>query len=74
MASQLAATTNRNLFVLTVVTTLLLPSAFITGYFGVNTKGLPFADSDYGTPYATILAILAAGLMYLVIRQRRMLA
>jgi len=73
MASQLAAAINRNLFVLTVVTTLLLPSAFITGYFGMNTKGLPFADSDYGTPYATILAILA-GLVYLVIRQRRMLA
>jgi zinc transporter len=56
-AAQLATATNRNLFALTVVTTLLLPPAFVTGFFGMNTKGLPFGDSDYGTVYATILCL-----------------
>jgi len=74
MASQLVSATNRNLFVLTVVTTLLLPPAFVTGFFGMNTKGLPFGDSDYGTLYAAILCALAALLVYLLIRRYRMLA
>ena len=71
MAGQLATATNRNLFALTVVTTLLLPPAFVTGFFGMNTKGLPFGDSDYGTLYATILCLLAAGVVYLLIRRYR---
>jgi zinc transporter len=71
MAAQLATATNRNLFALTVVTTVLLPPAFVTGYFGMNTKGLPFSDSDYGTIYATILCLLAAGVVYLLIRRYR---
>ena len=33
MAAQLATATNRNLFALTVVTTVLLPPAFVTGLF-----------------------------------------
>ena len=49
LAAQLATATNRNLFALTAVTTVLLPPAFVTGYFGMNTKGLPFGDLDYGT-------------------------
>lgn len=71
MAGQLATATNRNLFALTVVTTVLLPPAFVTGYFGMNTKGLPFSDSDYGTVYATIFCLLAAGVVYLLIRRYR---
>jgi Mg2+ and Co2+ transporter CorA len=71
MAAQLATATNRNLFALTVVTTVLLPPAFVTGYFGMNTKGLPFSESDYGTLYATILCLLAAGVVYLLIRRYR---
>jgi zinc transporter len=70
MAAQLATATNRNLFALTVVTTVLLPPAFVTGYFGMNTKGLPFSDSDYGV-YATIFCLLAAGIVYLLIRGYR---
>ena len=71
VAAQLATATNRNLFALTVVTTLLLPPVFVTGFFGMNTKGLPFGDSDYGTVYAAILCLLAAGVVYLVIRRYR---
>ena len=73
-AAQLATATNRNLFVLTVVTTVLLPPAFVTGFFGMNTKGLPFGDSDYGTVYAAAFCALAALLVYLLIRRYRMLA
>jgi Mg2+ and Co2+ transporter CorA len=74
MAARLATATNRNLFVLTVVTTVLLPPAFVTGFFGMNTNGLPFGDSDYGTAYAAALCALAAVLVYLLIRRYRSLA
>jgi len=57
--------------VLTIVTTVLLPPAFVTGFFGMNTKGLPFADSDNGSLYAAALCCLAAGLVYLLIRRYR---
>ena len=73
-AAQLATATSRNLFVLTVVTTVLLPPAFVTGFFGMSTKGLPFGDSDNGTLYAAAFCCLAAGLVYLLIRRYRMLS
>jgi zinc transporter len=72
-AAQLAAATNRNLFVLTIVTTVLLPPAFVTGFFGMNTKGLPFSESDYGTLYAAVICGLAALFVFLLIRRYRML-
>jgi zinc transporter len=72
MSAQLASATNRNLFVLTIVTTVLLPPAFVTGFFGMNTKGLPFAESDNGTLYAAAFCVAAAGLVYLLIRRYRM--
>ena len=34
-------------------------------------NGLPFGDSDYGTVYATILCLVAAGVAYLLIRRYR---
>jgi zinc transporter len=43
----------------------------MTGFFGMNTKGPPFGDWDYGTLYATILCLLAAGVAYLLIRRLR---
>ena len=71
-AAQLASATNRNLFVLTVVTTLLLPPAFVTGFFGMNTKDLPFSDTPYGTLYASGLCLLAGLFVYFLIRRYRL--
>ena len=73
-AAQLATATNKNLFVLTVVTTFLLPPAFVTGYFGMNTKNLPFSESENGSLYATCLCILAGLFVYFLIRRFRMLS
>ncbi len=72
-AAQLATATNRNLFVLTVVTTFLLPPALVTGFFGMNTKNLPFSESDYGSLYASILCVLAGLFVYFLIRRYKML-
>lgn len=48
IASKMSEATSRNLFVLSIVTTTLLPITLITGIFGMNLRGLPFADSPHG--------------------------
>ncbi|WP_281806124.1 CorA family divalent cation transporter [Methylocystis echinoides] len=61
--------TNDRLYVLTVVTTLLLPATFVTGFFGMNLKNLPFSESEEGTVYATLICILAAGIVLVLMRR-----
>ncbi|QGM44542.1 CorA family divalent cation transporter [Methylocystis heyeri] len=52
--------TNDRLYILTMVTTLLLPATFVTGFFGMNTKALPFAEAAHGTAYAAALCVTAS--------------
>jgi Mg2+ and Co2+ transporter CorA len=61
--------TNDRLYVLTVVTTLLLPATFVTGFFGMNLRNLPFAESEQGVVYATLICAVAAGLVLLLMRR-----
>ena len=60
--------TNQNLYVLSIMTALLLPATFITGLFGMNTGGLPWAQAPHGTLLATLLAFAAAGATYVFLR------
>jgi zinc transporter len=60
--------TNKNLYILSILTALLLPPTLVTGFFGMNTGGLPFLESGDGTLIATILAIIASGLVYWLLR------
>lgn len=48
IAAGMSEVTNRNLFVLSIATTTLLPITLITGIFGMNVQGLPFAHSPHG--------------------------
>jgi zinc transporter len=68
---QTAQRTNQNLYFLSVMSALLLPATLVTGFFGMNTGGLPFADSIGGTVVAAILAIAASGATWLLLRRRR---
>lgn len=49
---QTAQRTNQNLYVLSVMSALLLPATLVTGFFGMNTGGLPFAHMIGGTAVA----------------------
>ncbi|MET0374768.1 MAG: transporter [Rhizorhabdus sp.] len=60
--------TNQNLYILSIMTALLLPATFITGLFGMNTGGLPWAGSPHGTLLATVLALGTAGATYMFLR------
>jgi len=54
---QAAQRTNQNLYVLSILTALMLPATLVTGIFGMNTGGLPFAHSPEGTMFAVMLAV-----------------
>ena len=45
--AKMTAVTNRRLFTLSILTACLLPPTLVTGFFGMNTKDLPFQDSRW---------------------------
>jgi zinc transporter len=61
--------TNRHLHVLSILTTLLLPPTLIAGIFGMNTKGLPFADDESGFLWAMVLIVVSSIAVYAVMRR-----
>ena len=60
--------TNQNLYVLSILTALMMPATLVTGLFGMNTGGLPWAMTPRGTIYATLLAIGSALAVYWALR------
>jgi Mg2+ and Co2+ transporter CorA len=60
--------TNQNLYILSIMTALLLPATLVTGIFGMNTGGLPWATTPLGTVYATVLALGTAAATYALLR------
>lgn len=59
----MAEETNRNLYTLSIASVVLLPMTLVTGYFGMNTGGLPFGNEiGNGTALATII-MLVVGLI-----------
>ncbi|MDD3861474.1 MAG: magnesium/cobalt transporter CorA [Candidatus Gracilibacteria bacterium] len=50
--------TNNIIKMLTMFSVVLLPMTFFTGFYGMNVKGLPFADNDFAT---LIMALIIAG-------------
>jgi zinc transporter len=66
---KLAEETNRHLHVLSILTAVLLPPTLITGLFGMNVEGLPFAGRAHGFIGAVVLSVavslLAVWVLYL---------
>jgi zinc transporter len=73
VATKMTAITNRRLFTLSILTACLMPPTLVTGFFGMNTKDLPFQQIDAGTWYALGLCVLAAGVAYWALRRLRAL-
>lgn len=68
IVSNFTAETNRQLYVLTILGTLLMPPTLVSGIFGMNTKNLFFSDSENGTIYAALLCLGSAAAAYLALR------
>jgi zinc transporter len=68
LSARLAEQSNRQLYTLSILTALFLPPTLITGIFGINTKGLPLADHEYGSWIVIAMAVASAGIAYGIIR------
>ena len=65
--SSVANRTNQVMKVLTVLGTIALPAIVISGFFGMNTKNLPWADSSHGTEIAAgLMVVMTFGLLILL--------
>jgi magnesium transporter len=57
--------------VLTVLSTIALPALVVSGFYGMNVKGLPAADSAYGIVVVIVMMVgCTAVLLYLLKRFR----
>lgn len=69
IAGRQGEATNRNLYLLSILTTTMLPITLITGIFGMNVGGLPFAISSHGF-WSVMLLIIGTVLGTLLFLKR----
>jgi magnesium transporter len=71
--SSVANRTNQVMKVLTVLSTIALPALVISGIYGMNLKGLPFLESDYGSDIVGGMMLLSTVLLLVLLRALRWL-
>jgi magnesium transporter len=69
--SSVANRTNEVMKVLTVLGTIALPVLVVSGFYGMNTKGLPFAESPHATAIAGGLMLATTTLLLILLRRFR---
>jgi zinc transporter len=67
-----AEATNRNLYVLSIVTAIFLPMTLITGLFGINVGGMPWLEDHEGFLIVTLVTVATALLAILILRWRKL--
>jgi magnesium transporter len=53
---------NRNMYWLTIISAIFLPLSLLTGFFGMNTGGLPYTEDPHGTTKVIILSLILEGI------------
>jgi magnesium transporter len=71
--SSVANRTNEVMKVLTVLGTIAIPALAISGIYGMNLKGLPFQNSDYGAEWVGGMTIFSTVLLLYVLRKLKWL-
>lgn len=69
VAALVAEETNRHLRVLSILTIIFMPPTFIAGLFGMNLKGMLFAEHDFGF-WAGALTAAASSIVVVWIMRR----
>ncbi len=62
IAGRLGEATNRNLYLLSIVSVALLPITLITGIFGMNVGGLPWLNDPHGFAHTMLIIGVAIGI------------
>lgn len=73
LASRLAESTGRNLYVLSILTAVLLPMTLITGIFGMNVAGLPGVHEPAAFWHVMLLVVASGVVTLLGLIWRRLL-
>ena len=73
--TRLAEETNRRLYTVSVVTTLVAPATLITGFFSINTSGLIWSGeaSSHGSLYVLLLCLAAVVGVFLLLKRRKLI-
>ncbi len=67
--SSVANRTNQVMKVLTVLSTIALPALVISGFYGMNLKGLPLEENSHGSAIAfAVMVAVTAGLLWMLKR------
>ena len=75
LATRIAEQTNRNTLLISIVSVVMLPMSFVTGFFGMNTGKLPFSGEDaMGTFWASVVIFIVGAVTiistWLLLRRR----
>ncbi|MCQ8239757.1 CorA family divalent cation transporter [Rhizosaccharibacter radicis] len=73
LASRQAEETNRRLYLVSIMTTLMLPATVVTGFFGMNTGGMFLSSLPHGTALAGTVCLLFMALTWLLLKRLRLL-
>ena len=57
---------NKNIYYLTILSGIFLPLTLITGFFGMNTGGLPLADDSNGTLKVVVISLISELLFFIL--------
>jgi zinc transporter len=69
LSNRLTDQMNKNMYVLTVVASVLLPPSLITGLFGINVGGMPGIESTLGFLIVS-LSIIAIAIVEVIVFRR----
>jgi zinc transporter len=71
-SARLMEATNRNLYILSIVTVFFLPISLISGIFGMNLGGLPWLQAHFGFWYGILLMVVTVAVTFGFLRRGRM--
>ena len=56
---------NKIMYWLTIISAIFLPLTLVTGFFGMNTGGLPYTDDNHGTLKVTVISMILEAIFLL---------
>jgi zinc transporter len=73
LASRVAENTNRNLYVLSILTAVLLPMTLVTGVFGMNVAGMPGLHGGHSLWWVMFLIVTSGAVTLALLFWRKLL-
>ena len=71
--SQLEASQNRTMTLLTVITTIFMPLTLIAGWYGMNFRYMPELEWELGYPFIFVVSILIVVICLIIFRKKKWL-